>query len=256
MITIIVLLILAGITLSLVIGENGIINRSKESGKSYTKASIKEEIELTIADIEMEVLSQGNQLTKDSILEKLSGKLAGLTIRELNDDELTGNYKNYSYKIDKNFVVTILEEDELRTYLYKEGKDTTTLTGGLNLIHDSVSTIENKTDCIYNHRFGGSNGGSAISTNSKVNVTSYQYLCIEYKAGSNVYNDGIRLHLEDTPYTSVTGGPTGKYYSDSANYNVENGILRWNIKDITGSYYVGIGLSGAEHTYIYKIWFE
>ena len=37
-ITIIVLLILAGITISLTLGQNGIINRAQEAGKNYSDA--------------------------------------------------------------------------------------------------------------------------------------------------------------------------------------------------------------------------
>lgn len=37
-ITIIVLLILAGITISLTLGEHGIINRAEEAGKTYVEA--------------------------------------------------------------------------------------------------------------------------------------------------------------------------------------------------------------------------
>lgn len=45
-ITIIVLLILAGITMSLVMGENGIIARAQEAGKNYTQAEEKENVDL------------------------------------------------------------------------------------------------------------------------------------------------------------------------------------------------------------------
>lgn len=47
-ITIIVLLILAGIVISLTLGENGIINKSKNAGKTYDLSSIKEQIQMEI----------------------------------------------------------------------------------------------------------------------------------------------------------------------------------------------------------------
>ena len=109
MITIIVLLILAGITLSLVIGDNGIINRSKQAGETHTKASIKEEIELTITEIEMEVLSQGEQLTKEKVVEELPNKLSGV-IAETAGNEIVGEYKDYDFTIDENFKVILGEK--------------------------------------------------------------------------------------------------------------------------------------------------
>ena len=46
-ITIIVLLILAGITISMTIGQRGILTRAQEAGKNYTNAAAKEDEELT-----------------------------------------------------------------------------------------------------------------------------------------------------------------------------------------------------------------
>lgn len=46
MITIIVLLILAGVTLSLTLGERGIFSTAKKAGSNYTNASKKEEVGL------------------------------------------------------------------------------------------------------------------------------------------------------------------------------------------------------------------
>lgn len=49
-ITIIVLLILAGITISLVLGNNGIINRAQEAGKNYTQAANHEQNQMNAFD--------------------------------------------------------------------------------------------------------------------------------------------------------------------------------------------------------------
>ncbi|MCI9016619.1 MAG: hypothetical protein HFJ53_05610 [Clostridia bacterium] len=53
-ITIIVLLILAGITISLIIGNNGILNRAKEGGQLYQNAADDERNQLNTAYNEME----------------------------------------------------------------------------------------------------------------------------------------------------------------------------------------------------------
>ena len=102
-ITIIVLLILAGITLSLVIGENGMINRSKQGGEEYTKASLKEELQLKIAEIEMETLAKGESL-KRADLQKLSE--IGAIVLDTGIPAL-GEYKDYDFEVDENFEVTI-----------------------------------------------------------------------------------------------------------------------------------------------------
>ena len=50
-ITIVLLLILAGVTISLVLGDNGLLNRAQQSKKVYTISGVQEEIQLAIADI-------------------------------------------------------------------------------------------------------------------------------------------------------------------------------------------------------------
>lgn len=55
-ITIIVLLILAGITISLTLGENGIINRAKEAGNTYKNAQENEMKDLNAFENEINTL--------------------------------------------------------------------------------------------------------------------------------------------------------------------------------------------------------
>ena len=64
-ITIIVLLILAGITISLIIGNNGILNRAKEGGQLYQNAADDERNQLNTAYNEMEnIINDYNLLPK------------------------------------------------------------------------------------------------------------------------------------------------------------------------------------------------
>ncbi len=49
-ITIIVLLILAGITISLTVGQRGLLNRAQDAGRNYQNAAKKEEEDLTTLD--------------------------------------------------------------------------------------------------------------------------------------------------------------------------------------------------------------
>lgn len=71
-VTIIVLIILAGISINLVLGENGIITRAKEAKKVQEIVQIKEEIGLEIATKETEKLSKGNSITKTELKTILS----------------------------------------------------------------------------------------------------------------------------------------------------------------------------------------
>ena len=101
MITIIVLLILAGITLNLVIGDNGIINRSKEAGEEYTKASIQEELQLKVTEIQMSKLEKGEQIERQDLigLQEIGAVMGSLETPAL------GEYKDYDFIVDENYKV-------------------------------------------------------------------------------------------------------------------------------------------------------
>ena len=93
-ITIIVLLILAGITISLTIGQNGIITRAQEAGKNYTKAQNAELAGLNQFDQDIAMMLSnkvdGNWSNKNKVN---SPKLAntGLTPVVINSDGTTIN---------------------------------------------------------------------------------------------------------------------------------------------------------------------
>ncbi|MCI8760377.1 MAG: hypothetical protein HFJ34_04580 [Clostridia bacterium] len=66
-ITIIVLLILAGIAIATLTGENGILNKANQASEETLKAQIKEEIELAIIEIQTEELPKGKNVTLDTL---------------------------------------------------------------------------------------------------------------------------------------------------------------------------------------------
>ena len=57
-ITIIILLILAGVTIQFTLGENGILRHAQNSGEKYSMQSVKEELELDVADIKTEIYKE------------------------------------------------------------------------------------------------------------------------------------------------------------------------------------------------------
>lgn len=101
-VTIIVLLILAGIAINLTIGENGIIKRSEKSVEEHNKSAIQEEIQMAIFQIQLD--KKNEKLDNESIIKNLANQLeAPIEIQE----DLSGSYKGYDYYIDENYVVHI-----------------------------------------------------------------------------------------------------------------------------------------------------
>ena len=113
-ITIIVLLILAGISIATLTGENGLLSKATTAKEETKKAEIREEIELAIAAIQAEELPKGNKVTLETLAgsEEEPGQLENSKdlegiIAKLNREEITGEYKGYDYTIDENLKVRI-----------------------------------------------------------------------------------------------------------------------------------------------------
>lgn len=126
-ITIIVLLILAGITITFVLGENGIIERAKQSGKDYAQAENNEKIDLanlnnqleeigttsrgdiTISQEEYNQLKQANSMSTEEVVigtyidgKPLYKKTVVLDINQKNSQTYNHNIEN----VDNIFVDT------------------------------------------------------------------------------------------------------------------------------------------------------
>ena len=110
-ITIIILLILSAITISMLTGENGLFARAKQAAEESTKAQLKEELELAILDIKTEKIAQGKDIVREDLFELSK---IGATI-ENTEIPTEGEYKNYYFEIDENYVVTIIGKNKVKS---------------------------------------------------------------------------------------------------------------------------------------------
>ena len=105
-ITIIVLLILAGVTISLTIGEQGIIRRAQQATEEYSKAEVKERVQLEIfaslkEDVNMETLKQN---VEDNL------GVSGGDITDTQDGGIEFPLSGYVVEVDKDGNVIIKDE--------------------------------------------------------------------------------------------------------------------------------------------------
>ncbi len=107
-ITIIVLLILAGISLNLITGGEGILNKASTAVNKTQESAIEEELNLEISKLRMEAVEQGKSFDVKYIAEELPKSLKDC-ICSLNDDEkgIEGEYKDYIFTVDEKCVVQI-----------------------------------------------------------------------------------------------------------------------------------------------------
>ena len=147
-VTIIVLIILAGISINLILGENGIIIRAQLSKNAQEKAEIIENIRLDIAAKDAEKLQTTNGITQseiEEILEKYG------TVNK-NDDEtiksLTPTNKNYEIPFEEIYDGKINVETEeilsLAPGLYQTGT-TTMLKSWEELKSEGLITVTGST---------------------------------------------------------------------------------------------------------------
>ena len=105
-ITIVILLILAGISIQ-AITNTGLFANAKKAKEKSMEGQLKEEISLAIQSIQTEEIYKGNSVTLETLAGgQLQKELKDITA-ELAEGEINGEYKDYEYTIDSNLNVTI-----------------------------------------------------------------------------------------------------------------------------------------------------
>ena len=80
-ITIVILLILAGIAIAALTGNNGLFSRAQQAKEETIKSQLKEEITMAIQEIQTEELPRGNNVTLETLAEgQLEEKLEDITV--------------------------------------------------------------------------------------------------------------------------------------------------------------------------------
>lgn len=118
-ITIIVLLILASVSVVMMNGDNGIMTKAEDAKSEYAKSQAKEELKLALQDLKVDNLESNIDL--NLILNNLSKYInSEKTLSEFkikDENTLQGIYNNYTFEIDKNLNVNIINEIDINNYL-------------------------------------------------------------------------------------------------------------------------------------------
>ena len=106
-VTIIVLLILAGIAISLTIGDKGIFKRAEQAVDVWDKATVEEDLAMIIGEYPLYSLTGGTSTFEDYLLEKGAD-----SVTDNGDGTLNVKYKGYEFVVDKESY-EILSGEEL-----------------------------------------------------------------------------------------------------------------------------------------------
>ncbi len=123
-ITIILLIILAGIGINLSIGENGLFNKAKQAKEKYNETKAKEKLEVVLAEalVEKETNTSYNS---EYFLDNL------LTSEDMSVNLSTVTVNNYNFLIDREKLIVLENlgesnikiESEIKEYLGKDGNN-------------------------------------------------------------------------------------------------------------------------------------
>lgn len=101
MITIIVLLILAGVTIATLAGNNGILTRAKEAKIVTEQANLKEELTIAMANYEI-AKSKNEELTLTDFLQNTEQSgLTNIKVIEQTNNQFIGSYQDHIFIVDE-----------------------------------------------------------------------------------------------------------------------------------------------------------
>ena len=106
-VTIVILLILAGIAIATLGGENGLFKKVKLGKERYAISEAKEKLELEITNFQIEQNGKGEELTKEDLPKMNSDEI---DVRDTTNFPVEVIYKNYKFEVDINFKVTYVGE--------------------------------------------------------------------------------------------------------------------------------------------------
>lgn len=106
-VTIIILLILAGITIVALGGKNGLISKAKKSIEQYSISQQKEKLEMAIESLRIDEEGKGENLTKEKLPKINNDEIDVRSTEKFPVEVICGNYKFY---VDDNFSVTYVGE--------------------------------------------------------------------------------------------------------------------------------------------------
>ena len=117
-ITIIVLLILAAVSIAMLTGENGILKKASTAKEKHQISEAKEKIELALQDLRIEEESKGNSLTKEK-LSKLSESEYEISVGSTESFPVEVVQSIYKFQINDKYQVEYLGEATGTRVTYK-----------------------------------------------------------------------------------------------------------------------------------------
>ena len=189
-ITIIVLLILAGVTIATLTGDNGILTKAQNAKEKNAQKTVEEQINLAV---QASKINEGLVIDKDILEQELTNN--GIEITKSENDELPWTVKKDGY------VYTISENGEVKE---KEGIAITTgdieiLKGSTKGKKVSAQILSGETGTIKWESTGNitisATEGNEITVNVKSNANAGETATVTAKVEGKTYQDSINVKI-------------------------------------------------------------
>ena len=205
-ITIIVLLILAGISISMLAGNNSILYWAWEARDKTESSGLKEQLQIAT----LGVLSEGNgQIKDDSLRNEMKKSIRGVT-----DNDITGDEKNgWQVKVE-NKAFAISKSGDVNEVFWEEVRD---VNGNLTEIRKVDGTVTGLKigDTIGYSATDGVSSGTEIYSSEEVNGYENQTIKLSDYTGTWKLL-GVENGILNIVSSTIAGGPTSE--GDSTYY--------------------------------------
>ena len=203
-VTIVVLLILAGVSISMLTGNNGIITQAQNAKNKTEEAEEKEKIQLAVLD----AISKENDLTEENLQEEIDDEFGSGETKVYPNEEgaftVIFQNKDTNYRIEEDGTVTkidiafkIRNEEELKEFMNEVNNGNSYenqyvyLLEDIDLNNEELDVIGSYTDDSNNKEFAGIFEGNN-KTISNININKSE----EENIGLFAYNTGIIRNLK------------------------------------------------------------
>ena len=225
-ITIIVLIILAGVAINLTLGQNGLFTRAKTAREEYSTAEAKEKLEQEILNIQIQAVQEGKDFDLKYLKEKIDKTKYEITLDD-EENPTTAVVKeigsNYYLTVDSKLKVTKVEEQQPKPQYVKFSELTwTSGKASVELSTKETGTIEYKVgkDGIYQ-------AGTTISNLSNGDMV---YTRVN---NNGTYTDEDILEIKDTIEPEEFTIKTSNITTDSVKLTGNTQDLQTGIRDYT-----------------------
>ena len=267
-ITIIVLIILAGVTLNMLLGENGIINRTKTAKDENEKATATETMNLKITNVQISKYAEEQRMPTlkelaDNFCEdddfqyvQETSEVASLTpITNNNPTSIYTKLKAYPYEFEINSSLQLASIDGVKVATVPANDDNTIVSMTKKDLNDYIENAINTKLSNYYCNTNATTTSSATSSKPAIVVENYKNGTEWYRVWSDgwIEQGGHAIAGKTASGTKINLIKNYKDANYTINMTINDGTISTagarsvicNLKETNGFYAVGLAYTSA-----------